>query len=259
MNTSRDGSTEGADGASSGASSQAGSGGRVRVLLADDHTMFREGLAGLLTSSYGDKLEIVGKTDTGEDALAIAREQNPDVVIMQVDEALQQAKNTLGRLREAFSSPPKVIILTMLEEPRLVREIMKLGASAYLHKSASVEELFNALGSSTVDTQGGGGHVVIAMPQRALELSGEEEDGVVGEDGARSVLSDRELEILLQAARGMSNRMIALHLSIAEATVKRHLANLYPKIGVGSRGEAVRIALEKEWFTIHEITGSQRR
>ena len=224
---------------------------RVKVLLADDHTMFREGFAEMLTSSsYGDKVEVVGKTDTGEDALALAQEKKPDVVIMQVDEALQKAKSTLERLRQA-PSPPKVIILTMFEEPRLVREIMQLGASALIHKSASVEELVAALHTTALDTQGE--HVVIAMPQSALELS--EEDGM-GKDGTRSILSKRELEILLQAARGMSNRIIASHLHITEATVKRHLANIYPKIGVGSRGEAVRVALEKEWFTIPEITAN---
>jgi DNA-binding NarL/FixJ family response regulator len=124
---------------------------------------------------------------------------------------------------------------------------MDLGANAYIHKSASVEELFAALRTSTLDTKGE--HLVVAMPQGALELS---EDGW-GKDGARRLLSNRELEILLLAARGMSNRRIASHLKLSEATVKRHLANLYPKLGVSSRGEAVRIALEREWFTIGEI------
>jgi len=225
---------------------------RVKVLLADDHTMFREGLASMLTSSYGDEVEVVGKTDTGEHALALAQEKNPEVVIMQIDEALHKAKSTLERLRNSLSpSSPKVIILTLFEEPRMVRKIMELGANAYLHKSASVEELFTALHTTALDTQGE--HVVIAMPQRALELS--EEDGV-RRDGVRSILSERELEILLQAARGMSNRKIASHLSISEATVKRHLANIYPKMSVGSRAEAVRVGLEKEWFTIHEITAT---
>ena len=222
---------------------------RFKVLLADDHALFREGLATLLNSSYGDEVEVVGKTDTGEDALALAQEQKPDVLIMQVDEALHKAKITLERLRNSLSSPPKVIILTMFEEAHLVREIMELGASAYIHKSASVEELFTALRTATLDTQGG--YVVIAMPQRALELS--EEDGVT-RDGARSILSKRELEILLQATRGMSNRIIASRLHLSEATVKRHLANINQRMGVGSRGEAARVALEKEWFTLREIT-----
>jgi ATP/maltotriose-dependent transcriptional regulator MalT len=87
------------------------------------------------------------------------------------------------------------------------------------------------------------------MPQGALELS---EDGA-GQDGKVSVPSRREMEILLLAARGLSNRQIASRVDVAESTVKRHLANLYPKMGVSSRGEAVRMALENEWFTIPEI------
>ena len=215
---------------------------RVKVLLADDHTMFREGLAGMLASSYGRRVEVVGKTKVGEEAVALAQEENPDVIIMQVDLTLKKAKETLRQMREGSSSSPKVIILTMFEEPRMVQQIMELGANAYIHKSASVEELFNALRTAALDTSGG--HVVVAMPQRALELS---EDGKVG------IPSKREMGILLLAARGMSNRQIASRLNIAEATVKRHLANLYPKMEASSRGEAVRKALENEWFTIHEI------
>ena len=216
---------------------------RVKVLLADDHTMFREGMAGMLTSAYGDHVEVVGKTKIGEEAVALAQEEDPDVIIMQVDRTLKKAKDTLRQMREGTSSsPPKVIILTMFEDPRMVQEIMELGANAYIHKSASVEELFAAVRIATLDTSEG--HVVVVMPQEALELS---------EDGKVSVPSSREMEILLLAARGMSNREIASHLNISENTVKRHLANLYPKMEVSSRGEAVRIALENEWFTIREI------
>jgi DNA-binding NarL/FixJ family response regulator len=214
---------------------------RLKVLLADDHTMFREGLAGML-GSYGERVEVVGKTKIGEEAVALAQEEDPDVIIMQVDRTLKKAKDTLRQMREGSSSSPKVVILTMFEDPRMVQEIMELGANAYIHKSASVEELFNALRTATLGTSEG--HVVVAMPQGSLELS---------EDGKVSVPSKREMGILLLAARGMSNRQIASRLKISEATVKRHLANLYPKMEVNSRGEAVRKALENEWFTIREI------
>src|SRR5215218_1027500 len=216
---------------------------RVKVLLVDDHTMFREGLAGMLASSYGDQVEVVGKTNIGEEAVALARQEDPDVIIMEVDRTLKKAKDTLKRMREGSkTSPPKVIILTMFEEPRMMQQIMDLGAKAYIHKSASVEELFAAVRTATLDTSEG--HVVVAMPQGALELS---------EDGKVSVPSRREMQILLLAARGMSNSKIASHLGISEGTVKRHLANLYPKMEVSNRGEAVRKALENEWFTIREI------
>src|SRR5829696_291151 len=224
---------------------------RVKVLLADDHTMFREGLAGMLASSYADEVEVVGKTNTGQEAVALAHQTNPDVVIMQVDKTLKKAKDTLKQIREgregSSSSPPKVVILTMFEDPQLVRKIMELGANAYIHKSASVEELFTTVRITALDAEGE--HAIVAMPQEALELS---EDGI-GKDGAGSVLSRRELQILLLTARGMSNSKIGNQLSITEGTVKRHLANIYPKMGVSSRGEAVRMALENEWFTIREI------
>jgi DNA-binding NarL/FixJ family response regulator len=226
----------------------------VRVLVADDHTMFREGLAGLLaSSSYGVEVEVVGKTKIGEEAIALAREKNPDVIIMQVDRILKKAKDTLEQMREGSSSPPKIVIVTMFEDPQILRQIMDLGANAYIHKSASVEELFAALRTSTSTLNTQGEHLVVAMPQRALELS---EDGW-GDDGSGRLLTERELEILLLAARGMSNRRIASHLNLSEATVKRHLANLYPKMRVSSRGEAIRIGLEREWFTIREIEAAR--
>src|SRR5215216_1248912 len=218
---------------------------QVKILLADDHTMFREGLASMLASSHGDEVEVVGRTNIGEAAVALAREKEPDVIIMQVDRTLKKAKDTLEQMREgSSSSAPKVIILTMFEDPLILQKIMELGANAYIHKSASVEELFAAVRTTTRDAEEK--HVVVTMPQEALELS---EDGL-GKDGSGSVLSKRELEILLLTARGIGNRQIASHLGITEATVKRHLANIYPKMGAGTRGEAVRLALENEWFTI---------
>jgi DNA-binding NarL/FixJ family response regulator len=164
---------------------------------------------------------------------------------MQVDEKLEKAKNTLSQILLVDStSTPKVVILTMFENPKILREVMKLGPNTFVHKSASVEELFSAMRTTVGDPTGG--NVVMVMPQGALE---ESEDGV-GED----VLTKRELEVLVLAARGMSNRKIADYLSLSEGTVKRHLANLYPKLDVNSRGEAMRKALDNEWLTIHEIT-----
>jgi two-component system nitrate/nitrite response regulator NarL len=166
-------------------------------------------------------------------------------VIMQVDENLEKTKETLGQIREGSSSfPPKVIILTMFENPRILREVMKLGPNTFVHKSSTVEELLSALRSTLNDPAGE--NLVMMMPQEVL---GESEDGAGGD-----VLSKRELEVLVLAARGMSNRKIASHLGLSEGTVKRHMANIYPKMGVSSRGEAVRRALDNEWLTIHEIT-----
>jgi DNA-binding NarL/FixJ family response regulator len=212
----------------------------IRVLLADDHTMFREGLAGIL-ARYGG-LEVIAEVPNDEEALRLAQETKPDVVIMQVQMPFERAQESLMRLRST-SRPPKVVIVTMFEEPRYVRELMELGASAYLVKSASSEQLLGAVRAAVLDPTGE--NVIVGMPRSMLEETGE---------GSGGVLSARELEILLLAARGLSNRQIAHRIHVVEGTVKRHLANVYQKIGVASRGEAARKALAEEWITIQQLT-----
>jgi DNA-binding NarL/FixJ family response regulator len=212
----------------------------IRVLLADDHTMFRQGLASIL-ASYGG-MEVIAEVPNDADALELARDLSPDVVIMQVQLPFQRAVETLKAMR-AFPDPPKVIIVTMFESPRYIRALTGVGASAYVLKTASAEHLVAAVRAAAFDP--GSENAVVGMPQEMLEGTRE---------GAESVLSARELEILLLAARGLSNEHIASSLHLSEATVKRHLANVYQKIGVHSRGEASKEALTREWITIEEVT-----
>ena len=131
----------------------------------------------------------------------------------------------------------------MFESPRYLRELTGVGMSAYVLKTSSSEHLVAAVRAAVLDPKSE--HVVVGMPRGMLEGT---------EDGAESVLSARELEILLLAARGLSNERIASSLHLAEGTVKRHLANIYLKMGVTSRGEASREALMREWITIEEVT-----
>src|SRR5918992_3013483 len=212
----------------------------IRVLLADDHTLFRQGLAGLLASHGG--LEVVGETNNDQEAVELARKKKPDVVIMQVQLPFERARKSLEELREIWP-PPKIVVVTMFEEPSYLREFLHLGIRAYLLKSVSVEELIGAIRAATFDPEGD--NVVIGMPREMLEKGGEEPDGV---------LSTREMEVLLLASRGLSNNQIARALGLAAGTVKRHLSNAYEKMAVHSRGEAVRRALSEGWVTIQEIT-----
>ena len=214
----------------------------IRVLLADDHTMFRQGLAGVL-ASYG-AMEVVAEAPNDAEALRLARGLAPDVVVMQVQMPFERALETLSAMR-SFPEPPKVVIVTMLESPRYVRGLSGAGASAYVLKTSSAEHLIAAVRAAVLDPEGG--DAVVGMPPAMLE------EGV---EGAEGVLSAREMEVLLLAARGLSNGRIARSLHVAEATVKRHLANVYEKMGVGSRGEAARQALLRDWITIEEIKGS---
>jgi DNA-binding NarL/FixJ family response regulator len=215
-------------------------GGPIRVLLADDHTMFREGLAAIL-ASYGG-MEVVGQVPNDDEALRLVRELRIDVVIMQVQMPFEKARESLRQMR-SLSDPPKVIVVTMFEEPRYVRELMEFGASAYLVKSSSSEHLVAAVRAAVFDPASR--NVVVGMPLGMLEGTRE---------GADSVLSARELEVLLLSSRGLSNRQIASRVNLAEATVKRHMANVNHKMGTSSRGEAARKALSEGWITIEEIT-----
>jgi len=213
----------------------------IKVLLADNHTMFREGIASVL-ADYGG-MEVVGQADNDEGAVELAHLTKPDVILMQVQMPIPRAKENLRRMREVSEPAPKVVIVTMIEDPREIRELMEIGASAYIVKSASTEHLVAAVRAAILDPKSK--NAVVGMPVGMLEEA---------EEGSEGVLSARELEILLLASRGLSNRQIATRAHLAEGTVKRHLTNTYHKMGVGSRSEATRMALYEEWITIHDVT-----
>ncbi len=204
----------------------------VRVHLADDHTMFRESIAFLLTSRGG--IEVVGGSSSGDDAIALIEENKPDVVITQMDMQLKVAKEVLSKIRSA-SPNSRVVILTMFDNLHYLKALSKLGIDAYLHKSSSAEELIATI--DTISRDPGGLNVVVSMPRGMIERLGEEPMGA---------LSERETEVVVLAAHGLSNFQIARELNLAPATVKRHLANIYAKIGVRSRSEAVRTALMEQ-------------
>jgi DNA-binding NarL/FixJ family response regulator len=212
----------------------------IRVILVDDHTMFREGIASVLTTRGGD-VEVVGQGPHGRDAVELVERLKPDVVITQVEHHLKRAEEILSAMRLA-SPNSRIVVLTMFDNLHYVRALSRLGIDAYVHKSSSVDELLATVSALSRDPSGD--NVVVSMPRGSLEHIG---------DGHEGALSDRELEVIVLVARGFSNRLIATQLNISEATVKRHLANIYEKIGVGSRGDAVRTALAEQWIGFHEI------
>ncbi len=213
----------------------------VRVHLADDHTMFREGLEAIL-ASRGEDIEVVGRSSTGgEDAIVLIEADKPDVVITQIDTDLQTAKEVLSRVREA-SPDSRIVVLTMFDNLHYVQALSKLGIDAYIHKTSSADELIATVGSLGRDPSGK--NVVVSMPRGSLEKIGEAPMGA---------LSERETEVLVLVARGLSNQQVAVELGISVATVKRHLANVYQKTGAGSRSEATRMALVEQWIGLGEI------
>jgi DNA-binding NarL/FixJ family response regulator len=168
------------------------------------------------------------------------------VVILDVEMPVMGAQEAMDKLLR-LQPRPRIVVVTMHDDPSLVRELLALGASAYLVKSASMNELLSAVHTAAENPEESphDENVVMVVPRETLRQV---------ERGGADRLSARELEILLFVARGLSNRQISRTLHLSEATVKRHLANIYPKIGVSSRGEATREALREGWISTRDVT-----
>lgn len=203
--------------------------------------MFREGLEAILASR--EEIEVVGSTSTGPEAARVA-ETEPDVIVTQLDMQLKTAEEIISGLRSA-SPDFRIVVLTLWDNLRYVQAVSKMGIDALMHKASSAEELVATVGPVARDP--GGGNAVISLPRALLQRLGE---------GPEGGLTERETEVVVLAARGLSNRLIGEELHLAEATVKRHLTNVYGKVGVRTRNEAVRRAPEEQWIGTHEITSA---
>ncbi len=214
----------------------------IRVLLGDDHTMFREGLASLLASER--ELKVVGSTNNDSQVVELAKEKKPDVVVMQIETPIDRARKNVQEILD-ISPSPKIAVVTMFANPYYVRDMLKHGASGYLMKSASAKDLVDAIKAVVADHRDPEeSKVIVGIPREKLQKA---------EGSSGHVLTDREMEILLMAARGFSNARIAKSLNIQETTVKRHLSNIYQKMNTTSRGEAVSEAIREGWISLLEI------
>ncbi|GLY72866.1 response regulator transcription factor [Actinoallomurus sp. CA-142502] len=201
---------------------------RIRVLIADDHTLFREGIAEILAREKD--LEVAGEADSGRGLLAIARKIHPDAIIVDVEMPGPGAEATV---REIVSELPdtRVIILTMHDDPGLVEKMLAAGARAYVIKGATREALLAAVRGARHDDQ----HVVVSVSRETV---------IRLREPPESPLSPRELEVLTAVSAGLSNAQIAARLFITEGTVKRHLTNVYVKLDVTTRMNAINKAIE---------------
>ena len=210
----------------------------LRILVVDDHLIVRQGLR-LILEEAGDDFEIVGEAANGEEALKIADEVHPDLVLMDIRmpgmdgiEAIEQLKQRQPALI--------VVILTTYDDDALILRGLRAGASGYLLKDTNRDILFRtiraAVRGETLLQPEIMAHV-LALP--APPIISPESDGESG------LLTDREREVLYGVARGERSKEIALHLHIAENTVKGYLASIYAKLGVDSRASAVMAAIER--------------
>lgn len=207
----------------------------IRVAVVDDHQLFREGVIELLATMT--EVRVVGQGGTAAEAVALAVEQHPDVMLLDLDMpdtvggSAHRAGATAQRVLDA-SPDTRVVVLTMHDSAALVRELLVAGASGYLLKSAGRDELLSAVKTAARQT----GSVTFSLSRgAALALSSREHRRT-------SLLTPRETEVLELLANGGSNRQIARDLQITEATVKRHLATVFRKLDATSRISAVNAA-----------------
>ncbi len=212
--------------------------GSIKLLLVDDHALFREGVAEIFDAEEG--MEVVGEAENGLEAVTLAAKEKPDVILLDVEMPVMGAEKAVGQILRA-SPNSKILVLTMYDEPRLVRKLLALGAHGYIVKNATREELVAAV------------RTVHRVKNRVvLSVSRNTADRLEGSE--KSTLSSRELEVLLLAARGRSNNQIASSLHISEGTVKRHLTNIYAKLGVSSRADAAKKALTIGLITFRDLS-----
>lgn len=206
---------------------------RIRVAIADDHPVYREGVARLIRQRRD--LELIAECGDGQEALAAINESRPNVALLDVRLPGRSGIEVLRQVRANEKLDTHVVMLSALNDSETVYEAIAAGAEGYLVKDATRNEICDAL-------------VAVARGQTVLPLS--IQAGLVDEiqqqaKAPQTLLTRREEEVLTWAAEGHSARQVARELYISEATVKTHLNHIYEKLGVSDRAAAVAVAMRR--------------
>jgi NarL family two-component system response regulator LiaR len=218
---------------------------KIKVLIADDHAVVREGTRRILEQE--PDMEVVGEAGDGEEAVNLATSLKPDVAIIDIAMPKLDGIEATKRIKVAWPSI-NILILSAYDDDQFIFSLLEAGAAGYLLKSIRSRELIDAIravysGESVL-------HPSIARKvlNRFVSASGKQE----GQEPS-GVLSDREMEVLKLAAKGLSNQDIAEKLYLSIRTVQGHLGHIFNKLQVGSRTEAVVRALKEGWVTLDDV------
>lgn len=216
----------------------------IRVMIVDDHALFRRGIQMVLEAEEG--IEVVGEASDGAEALTRAEEAMPDVVLMDVRMPKRSGIEATRQIKEMLPNA-KILMLTISDEESDLYEAIKEGASGYLLKEISIEEVANAVRAVHAGQS-------LISPAMASKLLSEFATMMKKTDEPHAVpaprLTERELEVLKLVARGSNNRDIAKELFISENTVKNHVRNILEKLHLHSRMEAVVYAVREKLLDI---------
>jgi len=209
----------------------------IRVLLAEDHNIVRQGTR-MYLESMG--IEIIGEATNGLEAVKLARELQPDIVVMDIHMPELTGVEATRRIRNE-NAEVRVLVLTAYNDPAYVHALLDAGADGYILKTAELSELYNALQDVAVGRTSFNDEVMAKAAQYEQNTSAQGEG-----------ITNREVEILTYAARGLTNKQIGRELFISDRTVQGHLQNIYQKLHVTTRTEAVTASVSRGLIALNE-------
>jgi DNA-binding NarL/FixJ family response regulator len=201
----------------------------IRILLADDHAMMREGTHRLLEEDMG--LKVIGEAQDGTEVIQFCRHQLPDVVILDIAMKGMNGFTTAQTLLSQFSRPPAILVLTAYDQLAYVQTMLRLGVKGYWLKSARGSDIRQAIHEVAAGKRSLGPEIRQLLTEEQ-ELS----------PSLLEPLTTRELEVLREVVQGLRNGEIAQRLGVSVKTIETHLTSLYGKLGVQSRAEAIALA-----------------
>ncbi len=212
----------------------------IRVLLAEDHKIVRQGTR-LYLEAMG--IAIVGEATTGVEAVMLARELLPDVIVMDIHMPELTGIEATRRILQEHSEI-RILVLTAYDDPAYIHALLEAGADGFILKTAELSALYHAL------QEVAGGHSAFDAATLAKAAH-------YGETTAALIegLTEREIDVLVAAARGLTNKQIGKDLFISDRTVQGHLQNIYQKLGVATRTEAVTVGLARGIIHLSEGDG----
>jgi len=216
----------------------------ITVFLAEDHSVVREGLRELISREVD--MEVVGEAEDGEETVRQVLELKPDVVLMDI---AMPKLNGIEATKQIKARCPgtAVLILTAYDSDQYIFALLEAGAAGYLLKNVRGSELVDAVRA----VQAGESVLHPAITRKVIDRF-KAAHGEVGEERAAEPLTERELEVLRLAGKGMTNKEIAEGLCLSVRTVQAHLGNIFSKLGVGSRTEAVLYGLKTGWLDLQD-------
>ena len=206
----------------------------IRILVADDHPIVRDGLIAILSTQ--PDFEIVGKASTGVEAVSQAEALKPDLLLLDLEMPEMDGVEALRRLRD-MHSPVRAIVFTAFDTDERIVGAVQAGAQGYLLKGAPREEIFNAIRV----VHAGGSLLQPVVASKLLRQVIQDHDGHSSPDA----LTPREQNVLQLLAQGLQNKEIAAELVITERTVKFYVSSILSKLGAGNRTEAVTMAVQR--------------